>query len=241
MVKGVSPAVSGIVRRCLEKEREGRYPSGHELVVALEAVAGAAPGSAVLQEVEEKSPYPGLLSFTERDAASFFGRETEVASLWERLRSRHLSGVIGPSGAGKTSFVRAGVVASRPPGWGTLVSTPGAAPFRGLGQALVPELAGDVEALQRLWSVDDPAVFFDLVSRWRKGHGEALLVVDQFEELFTLNPRGGAGALRGAPRPPRARGGRARAAVAAGRLPDEVRGPRAASRRCSSRCRPCRR
>jgi hypothetical protein len=188
VAKAVSPAVVGIVRRCLEKEREGRYPSGHELAVALEAVAGAAPGSALLQEAEEKSPYPGLLSFTERDAASFFGRETEVASLWESLRSRHRSGVIGPSGAGKTSFVRAGVVASRPPGWGTLVATPGAAPFRGLGQALVPELAGDVEALQRLWSVDDPAVFFDLVTRWRKGHGEALLVVDQFEEIFTLNP-----------------------------------------------------
>ena len=36
-------------------------------------------------------------------------------------------------------------------------------------------------------SMDDPGVAFDLVSRWRKGHGEALLVVDQFEELFTLN------------------------------------------------------
>jgi serine/threonine protein kinase len=188
VVRGVSPAVSGIVRRCLEKEREGRYPSGHELVVTLEAVSGAAPGSAVLQEVEEKSPYPGLLSFTERDAASFFGRETEAASLWERVRSRHLSGVIGPSGAGKTSFVRAGVVTSRPPGWGTLVCTPGATPFRGLGQALGPELSGDPEALRKLAGFDDPVVAFDLVSRWRKGYGEALLVVDQFEELFTLNP-----------------------------------------------------
>jgi WD40 repeat protein len=188
VVRGVSPAVVGIVRRCLEKERESRYPSGHELAVALEAVAGAAPGSAVLQEAEEKSPYPGLLSFTERDAASFFGRETEVLSLWERVRSRRLSGVIGPSGAGKTSFVRAGVVASRPPGWGTLVCTPGATPLRGLGQALGPELAGDPEALRQLAGFDDPAVAFDLVSRWRKAHGEALLIVDQFEELFTLNP-----------------------------------------------------
>ena len=97
--------------------------------------------------------------------------------------------MIGPSGAGKTSFVRAGVVASRPEGWAAIVCTPGVVPFRGLGQALVPELAGDVEALQRMLSIDDPAAAFDLVSRWRKGHGEALLVVDQFEELFTLNPR----------------------------------------------------
>jgi WD40 repeat protein len=188
VAKGVSPAVAGIVRRCLEKEREGRYPSGHELAVAVEAVAVAAPGAAVLQEVEEKSPYPGLLSFTERDAAHFFGRESEVEALWTKLRARKLLAVIAPSGAGKTSLVRAGVVASRPEGWAAIVSTPGAAPFRGLGQALVSQLAGDVEALERILSVDDPAVAFDLVSRWRKGHGEALLVVDQFEELFTLNP-----------------------------------------------------
>ena len=148
----------------------------------------APAGAASLQEVEERSPYPGLSSFTEKDAAFFFGREQEAVALWDRLRSRQLSGVIGPSGAGKTSFVRAGVVASKPEGWGTLVCTPGAAPFRGLGQALLPTFAGDLEALQGILSMDDPGVAFDLVSRWRRGHGEALLVVDQFEELFTLNP-----------------------------------------------------
>ena len=107
--------------------------------------------------------------------------------------------------------------------------TPGAAPFRGLGQALAPELAGDVEALQRhRCRCDDPAVAFDLVSRWRKGHGEALLVVDQFEELFTLNPpevQARFAALLGRLA---ARGRRPRAAVAARRLPDAVRGARAA-------------
>jgi len=188
VARAASPAVVGIVRRCLEKERESRYPSGHELAVALEAVAGAAPGSAVLQEAEEKSPYPGLLSFTERDAASFFGRETEVATLWTKLRARRLLAVIAPSGAGKSSVVRAGVVASRPEGWAAIVCTPGAAPLRGLGRALLPELSGDPETLGKLMDVDEPAVAFDVVSHWRRGHGEALLVVDQFEELFTLNP-----------------------------------------------------
>jgi len=187
--RGIPPAVSGIVRRCLEKGRQERYGSAHDVRVALEAVLAAPAGSAVLQEVEERSPYPGLASFTEKDSVSFFGREHEAKALWERLRARPLWGVIGPSGAGKTSFVRAGVVASRPEGWAAIVCAPGAAPFRGLGQALVPELAGDVEAMQRLLSVDDPAVAFDLVSRWRKGHAEALLVVDQLEELFTLNAR----------------------------------------------------
>jgi WD40 repeat protein len=83
--------------------------------------------------------------------------------------------------------VRAGLAASRPEGWAAVVCTPAAAPFRALGQALVPELAGDVEALQRMLSFDDPGVAFEVVSRWRKGHGAALLVVDQLEELFALN------------------------------------------------------
>ncbi len=67
--RGVPPAVSGIVRRCLEKGREERYPSAHDVAVALEAVLPAPAGAALLQEVEERSPYPGLMSFTEKDAA----------------------------------------------------------------------------------------------------------------------------------------------------------------------------
>ena len=67
--------------------------------------------------------------------------------------------------------------------------TPGASPFRGLGQALAPELASDPEALRMLVNVDDPAAALELASRWRRAHAEALLVVDQFEELFTLGSR----------------------------------------------------
>ena len=73
--RGIPPAVSGIVRRCLEKGRAERYGSAHDVRVALEAVLAVPAGSAVLQEVEERSPYPGLASFTEKDAALFFGRE----------------------------------------------------------------------------------------------------------------------------------------------------------------------
>ena len=96
--------------------------------------------------------------------------------------------MIGPSGAGKTSFVRAGVVASRPSGWAAVVTTPGTSPLLMLGQALAPELQGDVEALRRLVRFEDPGEAFETLVRWRKAHAEALLVVDQFEELFTLCP-----------------------------------------------------
>jgi serine/threonine protein kinase len=194
--RGVPPAVSGIVRRCLEKGREERYPSAHDVGVALEAVLQAPAGAALLQEVEERSPYPGLSSFTEKDAAHFFGREAEIKALWQRLQSRRLLAVIGPSGTGKTSFVRAGVIAARPEGWAAVCATPGARPFLSLAQALTPELAGDAEAIAdllrgvtELIESGESERVVSAVRRWRSGHGEALLVVDQFEELFTLSPK----------------------------------------------------
>ncbi len=189
LAEAISPAVERIVERSLEKTREGRFQSAQDLALALEAVLAVPAGSAAatLGDVAERSPYPGLSSFTEADASRFFGREQEIAALWEKLRGRRLLAVIGPSGAGKTSFVRAGVVASRPEGWAAVVSTPGTAPLRALFQALGPELSGDPEALRKLAGYDDPETAFELIARWRRAHDEALIVIDQFEELFTLN------------------------------------------------------
>ena len=184
----VPPALDGVVRRCLEKDPAERFASGYELATVLEALLQAPSGAASLEEVEERSPYPGLRSFTEKDARVFFGREAEVAALWERIRARRLLAVIGPSGAGKTSFLRAGVIPARPEGWTAVACTPGTAPLRGLGQALGPAFAGDVEALGQLAAFEDADTALALLSRWRQGHADALLVVDQFEELFTLNP-----------------------------------------------------
>ncbi len=187
--RGIPPAVSGIVRRCLSKGREERYPSAHDLAVALEAVLQAPAGAASLQEVEEKSPYPGLSSFTERDAAHFFGREAEIRALWQRLQNRKLLAVIGPSGTGKTSFVRAGVIAAAPEGWRCLWVSPGNRPFPAMVRALVPELSSDPETLQRLVGAETNDELVGAIGLWRRRHGDVLLVVDQFEELFTLNPR----------------------------------------------------
>jgi hypothetical protein len=192
--RGVSPALGGIVSRCLRKQREDRFSSARDLGFALEAILHAPAGAGSLLEAEERSPYPGLASFTEKDAAEFFGREQEVRALWERVRNRRLLAVIAPSGAGKTSLVRAGVMAACPDGWAVVCATPGAQPALGIAQALTPELAGDPEAVaellrgvRELMETGEAGRVVAAARRWRNRHAEALLVVDQFEELFTLN------------------------------------------------------
>ena len=145
-------------------------------------------GSTGTTAPEERSPYPGLRSFTSAEAGMFFGRDAEAEALWQKLRRQTLLAVIGPSGAGKTSFLRAAVLPSRPEGWAAIICTPGSSPMRMLGEALAPELAGDAQALPALLRFEDPDTAIALLRRWRSTHGNALVVVDQFEELFTLNP-----------------------------------------------------
>ena len=137
---------------------------------------------------DEASPYPGLAPFTESDTENFFGREREITALWRRITGHRLLAVIGPSGAGKSSLLRAGVVARAPPGWRAVVCQPGEEPFLALARALAPDLAGNADEMRQLLAFHDPDIALAVAARWRGRWDEALLVVDQFEELFTLNP-----------------------------------------------------
>jgi len=137
---------------------------------------------------EDRSPYPGLAAFTEEEADFFFGREAEVGRMWRKLTSRRLLAVIGPSGVGKSSFIRAGVIPARPEGWGCIICQPGEAPFAALARALVPEFAGDIDATAQLVDIRDGDRALAMILRRRDRHEQVLLIVDQFEELFTQNP-----------------------------------------------------
>jgi DNA-binding winged helix-turn-helix (wHTH) protein/WD40 repeat protein len=136
---------------------------------------------------DDRGPFPGLASFTEADTEDFFGRGPEVAALWRKVTSRRLLAVAGPSGVGKSSLVRAGVVARAPAGWGAVVCQPGEDPLLGLARALAPDFSGEVEEVRELLRFHDPDVALAVTSRWRGRWDQALVVVDQFEELFTLN------------------------------------------------------
>jgi len=170
-----------VLKKAVAKEPDQRYKSAHTLTRALEDVTLRVEGA------EDLHPYPGLASFTEEDAEYFFGREAEIETVWRRLESAHLLAIVGPSGAGKTSFIGAGLVPNTPPGWAIVRCTPGNAAISSLARAMAREMAGDADAVELVVGIDDPAVAVELFSRWRRRHDEALLIVDQFEELFTLN------------------------------------------------------
>jgi DNA-binding SARP family transcriptional activator/WD40 repeat protein/energy-coupling factor transporter ATP-binding protein EcfA2 len=114
-------------------------------------------------------PYKGLARFETADAPWFFGRERLAAEVVARLAASRLVAVVGPSGSGKSSLVRAGVLPALAEGvlggtrrWRTVTLCPGARPSSELASQLRSPGTGDGD-------VDDPLLVF----------------VDQFEEVFT--------------------------------------------------------
>jgi putative ribosome biogenesis GTPase RsgA len=81
-----------------------------------------------------KSPYMGLQYFTEQDAEWFFGRQSLTERLVEAVRSRRFLALIGASGSGKSSVVRAGLVPAiktrYPSQWQVKVITPSSHPLK---------------------------------------------------------------------------------------------------------------
>ncbi|PTA43211.1 trypsin-like peptidase domain-containing protein [Micromonospora sp. RP3T] len=125
-------------------------------------------------------PYPGLRAFTTEDAAWFHGREHAVAAVLASI-DRHppFVALLGPSGSGKSSLVRAGV---RPalgraelPGsdrWYWVIARPGQDPYVNLTQAGLPNAEAGLASAVRQWRDRNPDA------------GRLVLVLDQFEELL---------------------------------------------------------
>ena len=146
--------------RALEAELAGN-------VVDLQSArerAGLLAGAGADSEAAVVCPYKGLATFDTDDAEYFFGREQLVADLVARLVGAPLLAVVGPSGSGKSSVIRAGLLPALAGGvlpgserWAHALIRPGEHPMR--------ELRRTADRLA--------------------GHRRSVLAVDQFEELFT--------------------------------------------------------
>jgi eukaryotic-like serine/threonine-protein kinase len=191
-----------VVDRCLMKWKQQRWQSAAELLEALEPFL---PGRRTAELQLDESPYAGLSSFQEQDAGKFFGRNREIAAMVARIRDRPLMAVVGSSGVGKSSFVRAGLLpALKRSGetWESLVIRPGRSPLHSLAALLLPlvgtslntssetsaSLAEEVEEQQRLAEKlrrEPGHLGHVLRGRARRSDSKLLLFVDQFEELYT--------------------------------------------------------
>jgi eukaryotic-like serine/threonine-protein kinase len=196
-VPELPPALCEAVDRCLKKRKEERFADALSLLRALEPHL---PGR-FTQQLDlsgSESPYAGLSSFQETDAHRFFGRTREIAAFVHRLADRPLLGVVGTSGSGKSSFVRAGVVpALKGSGeaWESLVVRPGRSPLAALCALVAPlintsasvqdDLEQQAQIAERL-RAEPGYVGQVLRSRARREKRRVLLFVDQFEELYTL-------------------------------------------------------
>src|SRR6185436_2814804 len=146
-------------------ERAGWHLAGDDVateVVELQAVRERAQLAG--SDAPPACPFKGLASFDVDDAPVFFGRERLVADMIARLPGTRLMGIVGPSGGGKSSALRAGLLAALADGvlpgserWPRALIRPGAHPLAALERATAELPAGE---------------------RW-------IVAVDQFEETFT--------------------------------------------------------
>ncbi|AKJ07513.1 serine/threonine protein kinase [Archangium gephyra] len=197
VVPDVPPDLAAVIDRCLLKPKDERFPDANSLLKALEPFL---PGRYSRELRIDESPYAGLSSFQEADADRFFGRTREIAALVNRISDRPLLAVVGPSGTGKSSFVRAGLVPvlkRSGTAWESLVIRPGRNPLAALANIVAPlvsssttveeDIAEQQRLVERLHA--EPGYVGSLLrSRARRERRKILLFIDQFEELYTLVP-----------------------------------------------------
>ena len=153
-------------------------------------------------DFRESNPYPGLRPFREEEEYLFFGRESQVDALVDRLARTRFLAVVGTSGSGKSSLVncglrpalRRGLMAAAGTAWRMAQFRPGNAPVRAFAQALAQEgvlfrdyqatglpLVDIVETTLQMSKLG----LVDICEQARlPAAANLLVVVDQFEELF---------------------------------------------------------
>ncbi|PSB09067.1 hypothetical protein C7B62_14630 [Pleurocapsa sp. CCALA 161] len=145
------------------------------------------------RELNKNSPYQGLKRFNFKDRERFFGRDKLIARLFEAVNRSNLSLVLGASGSGKSSVVRAGLIPELKKSLESqifydFIFTPNQDPFDSLYRCLLSEEKdysfSKAEAEIALEAKADSLA--KVISTLRKDKERWLIFVDQFEELFTI-------------------------------------------------------
>src|SRR5687768_17566164 len=162
----------------------------------LASVPALAPASSPMVELPPapgEAPYRGLQAFEERDAENFFGREQIVRELVQQLRGARFVALIGSSGSGKSSILRAGVVPTlrrlESP-WRIVLLTPTAHPLEALASSISPDATpAELNKLTSQLRADPRGLALALRPQSQaqpRARSRTLLAIDQLEEVFTL-------------------------------------------------------
>lgn len=193
-----------MIQRATAKDPADRYANVQEMAEAFRQSMGGRNSSitVTMPEVfptvaEVYNPYKGLRAFQEADADDFFGREALTQQLIDHLADTRFLALVGPSGSGKSSAVKAGLIPALREGaipgsekWFVAEMVPGTHPLEELEMALWPI------------AIDPPPSLVEPMERDNRGllrtirrilpnespssvGSQLLLIIDQFEELFT--------------------------------------------------------
>jgi hypothetical protein len=170
------------------------FRSGLDTEQAMRTLVQRISGRSAQVEIETVAPYRGLNAFSEQDADLFYGRESAVAELVQRMSRANFLAILGASGSGKSSLVMAGLIPKLRRGalsgsgdWRISRVRPGTQPLRALSAAAStlddPEQLTGIERElasnpRGLLLIADQLGIRQAGSRW-------LLVIDQFEEIWT--------------------------------------------------------
>jgi WD40 repeat protein/energy-coupling factor transporter ATP-binding protein EcfA2 len=139
-------------------------------------------------------PYLGLKTFGPNKHPFFFGRNLLIDSMIEKLKYNRFLAIAGPSGSGKSSVALAGLIPQMQKGalhgsrsWRYYQAmVPGADPQANLARIIEPEKAADINWVKKTaeQSQQDPSFLAKMIDS--AGEQPAVIVVDQFEEIFTF-------------------------------------------------------
>jgi tetratricopeptide (TPR) repeat protein len=203
LLPGADPALGFLALNMWIDLRNGTTREAIEILAA--AIRGEAPGPELREKlasaVPAVCPYRGLRPFREEDQPFFCGREAFTGVLEATVARSNLVAVVGASGSGKSSVVRAGLIPrlrrKSDCVWEVVVTIPQDRPFHSLAASFLPLLEPELSEVDRMREIEKLALALgngeiqlrSLVERAlekQPGTDRLLLFVDQWEELYTL-------------------------------------------------------
>ncbi len=151
--------------------------------------------------LDTNNPFVGLRPFQSNESLLFFGRSDQTLELLQRLHVHRFVAVIGSSGCGKSSLIKAGLIPSLKAGylvddsnkWVITSMTPGYSPLLNLTKTVLDNVLDKVtptdisELAIKIEERGVDAIIDRLTSKWDKDQVNFFFLIDQFEELFRFS------------------------------------------------------